>query len=83
VARLKKQLVKSSEQGVPVAQQFHLYSSLREAWESGALSFRESWEIQDHLLLLQEGMFSPPEPLEPLFNKLAFFQAQPGNHLPL
>lgn len=49
----------------------------------GALSFRESWELQDHLLLLQEGMYSPPEPLEPLFNKLALFQSSPANRLPL
>jgi hypothetical protein len=66
-----------------VAQEFHLYRSLQEAWEGGALSFRESWELQDHLLLLQEGMYSPPEPLEPLFNKLALFQSSPANHLPL
>jgi hypothetical protein len=66
-----------------VAQEFLLYSSLQEAWESGVLSFKEAWEMQDHLLLLKEGEFDPPTLLEPHFNKLAFFQAQPGNHLPL
>jgi hypothetical protein len=66
-----------------VAQEYQLFSSLQEAWESGALSFREAWEMQDHLLLLGEGEFDPPTLLEEHFNKLAFFQSPPANHLPL
>jgi hypothetical protein len=66
-----------------VAQEFLLYSSLQEAWESGALSFKELWEMQDALLLSQEQWSEVPQSLEPHFNKLAFFQTPPGNHLPL
>jgi hypothetical protein len=66
-----------------LAQEFLLYSSLQEAWESGALSFKELWEMQDALLLSQAQWVEVPQQLEPHFNKLAFFQAPPGNHLPL
>jgi hypothetical protein len=83
-AKLAKPLAKSSVQGAHVsAQQFHLYSSLQEAWESGALSFRELWEMQDQLLLSQERWLEVPQQLELHFNKLAFFQAPPANRLPL
>ena len=37
-----------------MAQEFLLYSSLQEAWESAALSFKELWEMQDALLLSNE-----------------------------
>jgi hypothetical protein len=66
-----------------VAQEFLLYSSLQEAWESGALSFKEAWEMQDQLLLSREQWSEVPQSLEEHFNKLAFFQAPPGNNLPL
>ena len=66
-----------------MAQQFHLYNSLQEAWESGALSFKEAWEMQDQLLLSQELWSEVPQQLEEHFNKLAFFQSPPANHLPL
>jgi hypothetical protein len=39
--------------------------------------------MQDALLLSQEQWSEVPQQLEPHFNKLAFFQALPGNHLPL
>jgi hypothetical protein len=39
--------------------------------------------MQDALLLSQERWVEVPQQLEPHFNKLAFFQALPGNHLPL
>jgi hypothetical protein len=66
-----------------VAQEYQLFSSLQEAWESGALSFREAWEMQDQLLLSQEQWSEVPPSLEEHFNKLAFFQSPPANHLPL
>jgi hypothetical protein len=66
-----------------VAQEFLLYSSLQEAWESGALSFRELWELQDQMLLSKEQWVEIPPQLEPHFNKLEFFQVPVANHLPL
>jgi hypothetical protein len=66
-----------------LAYQFLLYDSLQQAWESGALSFKEVWEMQDALLLSEELWTQVPQQLEPHFDKLAFFQSPPGNRLPL
>jgi hypothetical protein len=66
-----------------MAQEFLLYNSLQEAWESGALSFRELWELQDQMLLSREEWVELPPQLEPHLGKLVFFQVPPANHLPL
>jgi hypothetical protein len=66
-----------------VAQEFLLYNSLQEAWESGALSFRELWELQDQMLLSKEEWVEVPPQLEPHLDKLVLFQAPVANHLPL
>jgi len=66
-----------------VAYQLQLDWELQEAWESGALSFRELWELQDQLLLSKAQLVELPPELEPHFNKLVFFQTPAVNHLPL
>jgi hypothetical protein len=66
-----------------LAHQFLLYPQLQEAWESGALSYKELWEMQDQLLLSSQQWVEVPPSLQPHFNKLTFFQTPVANNLPL
>jgi hypothetical protein len=65
------------------AHQFLLDQEFQAAWELGALSFRELWELQDQLLLSKERLVELPPELESQFNKLVFFQIPAVNRLPL
>lgn len=65
------------------AQQAFLHWQLQEAVSSQAISLAEAWTFQDLLSLTPPGSEAEvPDSLEPMFRRLALYQAQPENVLP-
>lgn len=62
---------------------FPLDPQLQEAWEAGALTYKEAWLVQDELIVSPEQMVEMPPHLEPQMRSLLFFQVPPENSLPL
>lgn len=65
------------------AQQAFLHWQLQEAVSSQAISLAEAWTFQDLLSLTPPGSEAElPDSLEPMVERLALFQMEPGNQLP-
>lgn len=65
------------------AQQAFLHWQLQEAVSNQAISLAEAWAFQDLLSLTLPGSEAEvPDSLEPMFRRLALYQAQPENLLP-
>jgi uncharacterized protein YukJ len=65
------------------ARHLPLFPNLQLAWELGALSFKEAWELQDQALLAPSNLVPVPLSLEPQLDKLNLFQQPAANKLPL
>ena len=65
------------------AQQLHLFPQLQLAWQLGALSFQEAWDLQDQALLATSNQVPVPSSLEPQLDKLNLLQRPAANRLPL
>lgn len=65
------------------AQEAFLHWELQEAVSSQAISLAEAWSFQDLLSQVKPGSeVEVPTSLEPMFRRLALYQAQPENLLP-